>query len=102
MPNIGMAIFGVGTIVCMQCMQVYVFDCYARFAASGMAAVVILRSIAGFGFPLFAPYMYGALGYGWGSSVLAFAGIAIGIPAPFLFWFYGEKLRSRSTYAAGG
>jgi len=46
--------------------------------------------------------MYKALGYGWGNSVLAFAGIAIGIPAPCILWWYGEALRKKSQFAAGG
>jgi len=50
---------------------------------------------------LFAPAMYGALGYGWGNSVLGFVAIVVGLPAPALFWFYGERLRARSTYASG-
>ncbi|KAF2432079.1 MFS general substrate transporter [Tothia fuscella] len=102
MPNIGAAIFAAGSIVCFQCMQTYIVDSYTRYAASGTAAAVLLRSLAGFGFPLFAPYMYGKLGYGWGNSLLGFVAIGMGIPAPFLFWFYGERLRGKSTYAAGG
>lgn len=101
MPNIGMAIFAAGAIVCLQSMQTYIIDSYTKFAASAMAAAVVLRSLAGFGFPLFAPAMYDALQYGWGNSLLAFLGIFIGIPAPFVFWFYGEKLRSMSKFAAG-
>ncbi|KAL8700614.1 MAG: hypothetical protein Q9201_005356 [Fulgogasparrea decipioides] len=101
MPNIGMAIFGAGSIVCVQCMQTYIIDSYTKFAASAMAAAVVLRSLAGFGFPLFAPAMYDALHYGWGNSLLAFLGIFIGMPAPFVFWRYGEKLRSMSKFAAG-
>ncbi|KAL8817229.1 MAG: hypothetical protein Q9223_003896 [Gallowayella weberi] len=101
MPNIGMAIFGAGAIVCLQSMQTYIIDSYTKFAASAMAAAVVLRSLAGFGFPLFAPAMYDALHYGWGNSLLAFLGIFIGMPAPFVFWRYGEKLRSMSRFAAG-
>jgi MFS family permease len=119
MPNIGAAIFASGTIVCFQCMQTYIVDSYTRYAASGTAAAVVLRSLAGFGvschqfpsfivsyandfqFPLFAPYMYKSLGYGWGNSLLGFIALGLGIPAPFLFWKYGEKLRARSQYAAG-
>lgn len=100
-PNIGAAIFAAGAIISFQCMQTYIIDSYTRFAASGIAAAVVLRSLAGFGFPLFAPYLYDKLHYGWGNSLLAFLGIFIGIPAPFLFWIYGEKLRSLSRYAAG-
>ncbi|TLD36891.1 mfs multidrug [Venturia nashicola] len=102
MPNIGAAIFAAGCIVLFQCMQTYIVDSYTRYAASGVAAAVVLRSLAGFGFPLFAPYMYQALDYGWGNSLLGFIAIAIGIPAPFLFWRFGETLRARSTFASGG
>lgn len=101
MPNIGIVIFSAGTISCLQSMQAYTVDTYTRFAASAMAAVAFLRSLAGFGFPLFAPYLYKALGYGWGASVLAFISLGIGFPAPFIFWFFGARLREMSKYAAG-
>jgi MFS family permease len=101
-PNIGAALFAAGSITIHQCTQTYLIDTYTRYAASGTAAVVFLRSIAGFGFPLFAPYMYQKLDYGWGNSLLAFIAIVIGVPAPFLFWKYGERLRGMSQYAAGG
>ena len=100
-PNLGIGIFSVGSVICLQCMQTYIIDRYTRFAASGMAAAVVLRSVAGFGFPLFADYMYKRLGLGWGSSLLGFLGMVVGIPAPFLFWYWGERLRKRSSYAAG-
>ncbi|KAG9793386.1 Efflux pump vrtL [Exophiala dermatitidis] len=101
MPNLGVAIFSAGTIGCLQSMQTYTVDSYTRYAASALAAVAIFRSLAGFAFPLFAPYMYKALDYGWGTSVLAFISIGIGFPAPFIFWLFGPKLRAMSKYAAG-
>jgi multidrug resistance protein len=100
-PNIGAAIFAAGTIVGFQCVQTYIVDSYTRYAASAIAAATVLRSLAGFGFPLFAPYIYRALGDGWGNTLLAFIAILLGIPAPLLLWKYGEKLRKRSTFAAG-
>ena len=100
-PNIGAAIFGMGTIAAFQCVTTYLVDAYARYAASAVAAVTVLRSLAGFGFPLFANYMYNALDYGWGNTVLAIAGICIGFPAPVLLWLFGEKLRKRSQFAQG-
>ncbi|OQD73704.1 hypothetical protein PENDEC_c014G02379 [Penicillium decumbens] len=100
-PNIGAVLFGTGTIVSFQCMQTYMVDTYTRFAASALAAGAFLRSLAGFGFPLFAPYMYQALHYGWGNSVLAFVALVFGVPAPIFLWKYGELLRKKSTYAAG-
>ena len=101
LPDIGAFLIAMGTVSGIQTMQSYVVDAYTRYAASGMAAVMVLRGLAGFGFPLFAPAMYKVLGYGWGNSLLAFAALALGVPAPFLLWRYGDALRARSKFAAG-
>lgn len=99
LPNIGIFLFSTGCIVSYQCAQTYNIDCYAKHAASSLAAVIMLRSIAGFGFPLFAPAMYERLGWGWGNSLLGFVAIGIGLTAPLAFWFFGESLRQRSSHA---
>lgn len=101
-PNIGALLFAVGNMMTFQCMQTYIVDTYTQFAASAMAVVSVLRCIAAFGFPLFAPYMYDSLHYGWGNSLLAFISMVIGIPAPIFLWKFGERLRKASPYAAGG
>ncbi|PGH18804.1 hypothetical protein AJ79_00217 [Helicocarpus griseus UAMH5409] len=101
-PNVGTCILSAGMIVGFQCQQTYIVDAYTRYAASGIASATLLRSLAGFGFPLFAPYMYAKLDMGWGNSLLGFIAIVLGGPAPFLLWRYGEKLRKKSPYAAGG
>jgi multidrug resistance protein len=101
LPNFGAGIFAAGVITGFQCIQTYIVDSYTRYAASAIAAATVLRSLAGFGFPLFAPYMYAKLGYGWGNSLLGFLAVGLGWPAPILLWLYGEKLRKKSTYAAG-
>jgi hypothetical protein len=62
-------------------------DLYTRYAASVLAAAAFLRSLAGFSFPLFAPYMFGKSSYGLGNSdlaIVAFVPIGIGIHAPIL------------------
>jgi MFS family permease len=100
-PNIGACLFSVGNMMTFQCMQTYIVDTYTRYAASAMAAVSVLRCLTAFGFPLFAPYMYNALHYGWGNSLLAFISIGIGIPAPIVLWKFGERLRKASPYAVG-
>lgn len=100
-PDLGIAVFGIGAAICLSCMQVYIIDSYTRYSASGIAAAIVLRSLAGFTFPLFSQYMYTAVGYGWGNSILGFVAIAVGIPAPYFFWKYGERLRKRSTFAVG-
>lgn len=65
-----------------------------------MAATQFVKSLTAFLFPLFAPSMYGALGYGWANSVMALAGVAISLPLPVFLWRYGARLRARalSTY----
>lgn len=62
LPDISAFLLAMGIVASIQTMQSYVVDAYARYAASSMAAVMVLRSLAGFGFPLFAPAMYDKLG----------------------------------------
>ncbi|KAL4244382.1 MFS transporter superfamily protein [Abortiporus biennis] len=98
-PDIGIALVGAGVILNFQAIQTYVIDTFTLHAASALAAVAFLRSLAGFGFPLFAPAMYKALGYGKGDTILAVVAIVIGCPAPWIFWTYGERIRKASRYA---
>ncbi|KAF3914598.1 hypothetical protein ABW21_db0209225 [Orbilia brochopaga] len=100
-PNIGATIFSAGSIMGFQCIQTYIIDTYTRYAASAVASITVLRSLAGFGFPLFAPAMYNKLHYGWGNTTLAFIGVLIGWPGPFILWKWGAKLRAKSQFAAG-
>jgi hypothetical protein len=99
-PNIGAFIFAAGIMIGFNALVTYVVDCYQTYSASAAAATTILRSLAGFLFPLFAPLLYQSLGYGWGNSLLAFLAIGIGGPAPIFLWYYGARMRARSTFAA--
>ncbi|KAG2049913.1 hypothetical protein BDR06DRAFT_1067248 [Suillus hirtellus] len=47
-----------------RCIQTYILECFQLHAAFAIAAVAFSRSLAGFGFPLFAPAMYDAFGFG--------------------------------------
>ena len=87
-----------------------------------IAAATCLRSLAGFGFPLFAPAMFNKLGYGKGNTILACLAIILGCPAyvnliylihwqlvfiltifkknsPIVLWKYGRQIRMNSKYA---
>ncbi|KAL6301413.1 MFS polyamine transporter [Sparassis latifolia] len=101
LPDIasGFAFIGAGTILIFQGIQTYVIDAFTAHAASALAAVSCLRSLAGFGFPLFAPAMYKALGYGVGDTILAAFALAVGFPAIWLFWKYGARIRGMSKHA---
>jgi len=94
--DLGVFILSFGMQIGGQALQAYVIDSYLDHASSASAASQFLRSLTAFGFPLFAPKMYDALGYGWGNSTLGFVSIAIGIPAPLLVWIYGPRLRARA------
>ncbi|KAG2753484.1 MFS general substrate transporter [Suillus brevipes Sb2] len=98
-PDIGITLVGAGIILSFQCIQAYIIDCFTLHAASALAAASCLRSLAGFGFPLFAPAMYTTLGFGKGNTILAVVAILIGCPAPWIFWHYGEQIRNSSRYA---
>ncbi|TCD61154.1 hypothetical protein EIP91_008834 [Steccherinum ochraceum] len=99
-PDIGIVLVGAGILLDFVAIQTYVIDAFALHAASALAAVMFIRALAGFGFPLFSPYMYSALGYGKGDTILAAFAIAVGCPAPFFFWHVGARFRRKSEYAA--
>lgn len=76
----------------------YIIDVYMWHANSAIAANTMLRSLAGGGFPLFATAMYHTLGVAWATSLLGFLCIAM-IPAPILFFIYGNKIRKMSKFS---
>ncbi|KAK8075284.1 caffeine resistance protein [Apiospora hydei] len=77
--------------------QAYLMDAYPEHTTSALAATQFLRSLTAFLFPLFAPAMYDALGYGWGNSLLAFVALGFGVPAPLILWRYGKRLREKAS-----
>lgn len=100
--DIGAAIFSMGASMTFTSIQTYIIDAYPLFAASAIGATAVLRSLTGFGFPLFATAMYDNLGYGWGNSVLGFAVLGIGYGGALILWFFGKRLREASPYAREG
>ncbi|KAI9892278.1 MAG: hypothetical protein M1814_001737 [Vezdaea aestivalis] len=76
----------------------YLVDAYLMFAASAIAGNTFLRSLAGAGFPLFAPYMFKALHLNWGGTLLGIVAILL-VPIPVTFYIYGAKIRQRSKFA---
>jgi len=68
------------------------------YSASALAALGLVRNLAGGGFPLFGQQMYRTLGYEWASTLLGFLAMLL-IPIPFVFSKYGRSLRLRSPWA---
>jgi MFS family permease len=91
--DIGVFITCVGMQVGGMASQAYLIDSYVEYTSSASAATSFLRSLSAFLFPLFAPSMYNAMGYGWGNTALAGVGIVVGLPMVFVLWKNGEQWR---------
>ena len=98
---------------------------YGFYSNSAIAVNTFVRSIAGAGFPLFAPAMYHNLvkplplslllkkvpkigtqsntnqGVPWATSLLGFLCVAFA-PVPVLFYIYGARIRSKSRFTPTG
>ncbi|KAL4924814.1 MFS transporter [Aspergillus undulatus] len=94
--DLGMIIAALGMQSNGMPMQAYVMESYPEHVGSVSAASQFLRSLTAFCFPLFSPRMYEVLGYGWANSTIAFLGLVLGVPAPFVLWAWGERLRARA------
>ncbi|KAI1397360.1 MFS general substrate transporter [Hypoxylon fuscum] len=85
---------GMGLIFSFVPTQIYMVDAFTKYAASALAATSVVRSMFGGCLPIAGLSMYSTLGYGWGNSLLGFIALAASI-APFIFWKYGERLRTK-------
>jgi MFS family permease len=91
-PILGLVPFGVGILCVWMPIQTYIIDAYPEYAASGLAAFSVFRSVIAAFLPLAGPSMYSSLGLGWGNSVLGFISVGL-IPIPALIYKYGGRLR---------
>ncbi|GAA5824765.1 hypothetical protein JCM3770_007148 [Rhodotorula araucariae] len=99
-PTLSGVLQGVASVLIFRSLQTYLIDAYEKNAASALTANVVLRSICGAVFPLFAPVMFHRLGVQWGCTILA--GIMLVLcPVPYIFARYGERLRKKSRFAPG-
>ncbi|KAK3331192.1 major facilitator superfamily domain-containing protein [Apodospora peruviana] len=92
--DVGAAVFTMGNFVAAQAITAYQLDEFGDYAASAGAACRMPMYTAGFAFPIFAPKLYDALGYGWGNSVIGLLWIVLGWPIPVVMWVWGRKLRA--------
>ncbi|KAK1845974.1 major facilitator superfamily protein [Colletotrichum chrysophilum] len=93
-PMIGAMMFALGLTGATMSLQSYQMDSYPRYAASGSAAVILLRSLIGALMPLGGLKMYHALGLGWGNSLLALVCLLL-VPVPVGLYLFGERIRKR-------
>lgn len=89
---------GAGIVFIFQGAIVYMVDTYLLNANSALAINTFVRSLVGAAFPMFATYMYRALGVDWATSVLGFVCVAL-VPFPWILWVYGARIRAMSKFA---
>ncbi|RDX41756.1 MFS general substrate transporter [Lentinus brumalis] len=79
----------------------YTVDAYLFVAASALSSTIVVRSIFGAVFPLFATQMYQGMNPRWASTLLGFVAFLLA-PIPFVLRRYGPHLRRRSRYSPTG
>ncbi|GAA5853949.1 hypothetical protein JCM5353_002308, partial [Sporobolomyces roseus] len=99
-PVIASFPFGLSMVLVFLTMFSYLIDVYYVFAASALAANAVLRSLLGFAFPMFTRIMFNRLGTQWALTLLAFLSVLFA-PIPFIFYYYGARIRAHSTFAPG-
>ncbi|KAF2659727.1 membrane transporter [Lophiostoma macrostomum CBS 122681] len=92
-PLLGTCVMGIGVNILMMCIATYFIDAHPLYEASALAASTSVRSLIGALVPLAGRSMYEALGLGWGNSLLGFLALAM-CPLPWLFYRYGERIRT--------
>ncbi|KAH9478677.1 Major facilitator superfamily multidrug transporter NAG4 [Psilocybe cubensis] len=92
-------VFGFAMILLYVSANSYIIDSYSDYAASAMAAKTFMRSEIGAMVPLFVNQMFHHMGFQWAGLLLALIACAIA-PIPFIFYKYGERIRSTSKRAS--
>ncbi|KAI0427175.1 MFS multidrug transporter-like protein [Xylaria sp. FL1042] len=95
---VGVFLTGLGFTLIFQSSLQYLVDTFTRYSASAIAANTFVRSLAAGAFPLFIYPLYEGIGIDWGSSLFGFIALAL-IPAPFLFFRWGGKIRARGDFS---
>lgn len=91
-PIMATGILGFGLSATSIPAATYLVDASGIHAASAIAAMIVLRNVAGAVLPLAGPRLYRRLGLGWGNSVLGFIALAF-VPMPLLIMRYGRRIR---------
>ncbi|KAF2734462.1 putative MFS multidrug transporter [Polyplosphaeria fusca] len=96
-PILGTVMIGFGVNMLMMCIGTYFIDAHPLYEASASAALTAVRSLIGALVPLAGRSMYEAMGLGWGTSLLGFLSLAMA-PLPWVFYRYGERIRTNPRY----
>jgi MFS family permease len=91
-PVIGTVFIGLGQLLLYMVLQMYLIDSFTIYAASAVAALTAVRSVAGAFLPLIGLSLYERFGVGWGNTILAAVCLPLlGVSWALLRW--GKLLR---------
>jgi hypothetical protein len=68
------------------------------YAASALASVTLIRYVTAGGMTVVGIPFYRNMGVHWTLTILGCIS-ALLVPVPYLFFFYGRKIRAKSRYA---
>ncbi|GFZ43481.1 hypothetical protein JCM24511_01201 [Saitozyma sp. JCM 24511] len=91
------AVFGFGILTTFIATFQYMIDSYANVAASGLAAITLLRYPVAGASVMFTGPIYERLGTHWALTLFGFVSLAISF-IPIVFYIWGPKIRSLSRY----
>ena len=97
-PCVGATLMGFGFFSIFQGSVNYIVDTFQMYAASALAANVLIRTVLAGAFPLFTGSMFRKLGVDWAVSLLGFVSLAM-VPIPFYFAKYGKSIRARGRWS---
>ncbi|KAG9242924.1 major facilitator superfamily domain-containing protein [Calycina marina] len=87
--------FGAGNCMVFIYASNYIAGCYGVYSASALAGNTVSRSLIGGTLPLAGTLMYNTLTPQWAGTLLGLTQV-ICIPIPFVFYKYGDRIRSKS------
>ncbi|KAI4840583.1 MFS general substrate transporter, partial [Aureobasidium sp. EXF-8845] len=91
-------LFGFGILCIFISSYQYIIDAYEIYAASALASITLIRYVAAGAMTVVGVPFYQNLGVHYTCTILACISAAM-VPIPYLFYFYGHKIRARSKYA---
>lgn len=91
-------LFGYGILCIFISTYQYVIDSYELYAASALASLTLIRYVAAGGMAVVGIPFYKNLGVHWTLTILGCIS-ALMVPVPCVFYRFGPKIRSWSSYA---
>ena len=95
---LAVSLFGYGVMGIYLCVYMYIIDSYETRSASALTFVTLVRYVVSGGMTVVGIPFFDNLGTHYTLTILACISVAL-VPIPYLLYYYGHALRSRSKLA---